>query len=132
MATGEDWERLGEQLIARRVALGYLTRAGFVAAKELPHSRTVSDLENAKRDNYERATLAHIEQCYEWTTGSIRRVLAGGEPTPIEDVLGINVVSELPEQSGLRAELHAVVDDLPESALRNALRSLVAMLRDEG
>lgn len=132
MTTGEDWERLGEQLIARRVALGYRTRAGFVAAKELPHGRTVSDLENAKRANYERATLAHMEQVYEWTTGSIRRVLAGGEPTCIEDVLGVTVVSELPEQSGLRAELHAVVDDLPESMLRSALRSLVAMLRDEG
>lgn len=83
MENPESWARLGRLLIARRVELGYTVRAAFVKAKRLKHGRTVSDLENAKRANFEPATLAQMEQIYEWAPGSIEAVLAGGDPTPL-------------------------------------------------
>lgn len=78
-----DWKRLAELAIARRVELGYHRRAKFARARGLSHDRTLSDLENAKRTNFEPATIAQIEQIYQWAPGSVRAVLDGGNPTPI-------------------------------------------------
>jgi len=83
MSTTKDWVRLGRLLTARRIELGYPVRSRFVDARELSHGRTISDIENAKRDNFEPATLALVEQLYEWAPGSIEVVLKGGEPTAL-------------------------------------------------
>ena len=83
MTTNQDWERLGRLLTARRIELGFPVRSKFADARNLTHSRTVSDIENAKRDNFEPATLALVEQLYEWAPGSIDAVLHGGEPSPL-------------------------------------------------
>lgn len=79
--TEGDWQRLGELLIAARVGMGFTKRAGWVEHLGFTHDRTITDIENAKRSNYGRATLADIERAYGWRPGSIRSVLAGGEPT---------------------------------------------------
>lgn len=84
----EDWQRLGRLLIARRVNLGHPVRSKFVKAKGLTHGRTISDVENAKRTNFEPATRALIEQLYEWRPGSLNAVLAGGEPIPVHKASG--------------------------------------------
>ncbi len=81
MTTNQDWVRLGRLLTARRIALGYPVRSKFAQARKQSHSRTISDIENAKRTNFEPGTLALIEQLYGWGTGSIDAVLKGGEPT---------------------------------------------------
>jgi hypothetical protein len=82
---GQDWNRLAALLVARRAELGYpgKGRAAFARARNLSHTRTIDDLENARRTNFEPATLAQVEQVYGWKTGSITAVLAGGEPTPL-------------------------------------------------
>lgn len=128
MTTG--WERLGLLLLRRRVHLGYPNRSAFARDKGLKNDRTLSDLEKAKRTNFGDNTLAHMEVVYEWAPGSIERVLAGGEPTPIEetraDTRGISVRVDLPERSELRSELHQVVDGLSEERLARALNVLKA------
>lgn len=42
--------------------------------------RLAWDIENAKRTNYRRSTLAAIEAAYGWAPGSIDAVLRGREP----------------------------------------------------
>lgn len=83
MAT-PDWQHLSRQLIGARIRMGYTRRAAFARDKNLTQgqTRTVEDLENARRSNYETQTLAFIEHLYGWETGSIDAVLAGGLPTP--------------------------------------------------
>jgi hypothetical protein len=78
-----SWVRLGKLLLARRVELGYPNMAAFGRQHELRHTRTLSDIEKGRRDNYGPATIAHVEQLYRWRPGSVASVLAGGEPTPI-------------------------------------------------
>lgn len=83
MADDEAWQRLGALLIAARVGLGFPRREAFARQLGLSHSRTLADIENAKRRDFAKSTLASIEHWYGWKTGSIRAVLAGGDPTPL-------------------------------------------------
>ncbi len=87
---GRDWARLADRLISRSAELRYggKRRAAFARDHGLSHTRTIDDLENARRTNYEDATLADVERIYRWKPGSIKAVLAGGEPTPIPDASG--------------------------------------------
>jgi len=80
----ESWQRLAGELIDRRVALDsrFSNRRLFCQERGIDY-RTVSDLENARRDNYGRQTLAKIERAYEWAPGSVRTILEGKEPTPL-------------------------------------------------
>lgn len=102
MSISGEWQRLAELLISRRVALGYPRRADFVRARKLKHARTVDDLENARRTNYEPSTLAHMELVYEWEPGSVRRVLAGENPV---------------EKTGTEVPTAATDDDVPTDPL---------------
>ena len=77
-----DWERLAELLISRRVQLGYQRRSAFSRDRGLPNDRVIAAVENYERTNFAPATIALIEQIYEWEPGSIRSVLAGGMPRP--------------------------------------------------
>ena len=86
-ARGEDataWRRLGDLLLARRVELGFPKRAAFARHLGLSHDRTLSDIELARRRNFDRTTLLFIERSYGWENGSIAAVLAGGEPSVTE------------------------------------------------
>lgn len=102
----EPWRRLGEQLVARRVALGWTRRAAFARDKGLPNDRLLFDLENAKRTNYDAATYAVVEQAYEWATGSVREVLRGGQPT----VLASATLTVVPGARGI-GKASVVPDD---------------------
>src|SRR5215472_8243531 len=55
---GQNWERLGDYVVARRTALG--------------------KLENGKRVS--ASTLGAVENHLGWAPGSCRRILSGGEP----------------------------------------------------
>jgi hypothetical protein len=79
------WVRLGMLLIAARVGKGYTRRSAFARDLGLTHDRTLFDIENAKRRNFDASTLAFIEQAYGWKPGSIRTVLNGGEPTVTQE-----------------------------------------------
>jgi Helix-turn-helix len=73
----EDWKRLGDYVIARRIALGMRDRRALAAATGVT-DRTLGKIENGKRVS--ASTLGAVENHLGWTPGSCRRVLTGGEP----------------------------------------------------
>jgi hypothetical protein len=75
---GEDWRRLADYVVARRVELGMRDRRALGAATGVT-DRTLGKLENGQRVS--ASTLAVIENELGWAPGSARRVLAGGEPS---------------------------------------------------
>jgi transcriptional regulator with XRE-family HTH domain len=75
---GEDWRRLADYVVARRVELGMRDRRALAAATGVT-DRTLGKLENGQRVS--ASTLAVIENELGWAPGSARRVLAGGEPS---------------------------------------------------
>lgn len=80
----DDWGRLAELLVHRRVALGYRNRTKFAEAVGAPNDRIFSDMERQRRTNFDQATRAFVEQAYQWAPGSIRAVLTGGQPVEIQ------------------------------------------------
>jgi hypothetical protein len=75
---GEDWLRLADYVVARRVELGMRDRRAFAQATGVTE-RTLGKLENGQRVS--PSTLAMVENRLGWAPGSCRRILAGGEPT---------------------------------------------------
>jgi transcriptional regulator with XRE-family HTH domain len=74
---GEDWKRLGDYVVARRIALGMRDRRALAATTGVT-DRTLGKLENGKRVS--ASTLGAVENHLGWAPGSCRRILAGGEP----------------------------------------------------
>jgi transcriptional regulator with XRE-family HTH domain len=74
---GENWERLGDYVVARRTALGMRDRRALAAATGVT-DRTLGKLENGKRVS--ASTLGAVENHLGWAPGSCRRILAGAEP----------------------------------------------------
>ncbi len=132
VATSDGWERLASALIARRVALGFHRRSDFVRARNLKHSRTVDDLENGRRANYEPSTIAHMELAYRWAPGSFVRVMNGEAavdlPEPPQPIEAISDVAMDPDVLGILRKL-ADPDLSPEQniLIRQMLRSLADM-----
>jgi transcriptional regulator with XRE-family HTH domain len=73
----ENWERLGDYVVARRTALGMRDRRAFAAATGVTE-RTLGKLENGGRVS--ASTLGVVENHLGWAPGSCRGVLAGREP----------------------------------------------------
>src|SRR5215469_1372739 len=76
---GEDWRRLADYVVARRVELGMRDRRAFAEATGVTE-RTLGKLENGQRVS--PSTLGMVENRLGWAPGSCRRILAGGEPNP--------------------------------------------------
>jgi Helix-turn-helix len=74
---GDDWLRLADYVVARRVELGMRDRRAFAEATGVTE-RTLGKLENGQRVS--PSTLAMVENRLGWAPGSYRRILAGGEP----------------------------------------------------
>jgi Helix-turn-helix len=74
----EDWRRLADYVVARRVELGMRDRRSLAAATGIT-DRTLGKLENGQRVS--ASTLGIIENVFGWAPGSCRRILAGGEPS---------------------------------------------------
>ena len=75
---GHALERLGHQIVSRRVALGYRNRTDFANSLQFT-VRTLSDIENGVR-RASPGTYAMLENKLGWAPGSIDGILAGGEP----------------------------------------------------
>jgi hypothetical protein len=73
----EDWRRLADYVIARRVELGLRDRRALAAATSVT-DRTLAKLEHGQRVS--ASTLGVIENRLGWTPGTCRRILAGGDP----------------------------------------------------
>ena len=82
---GENWERLGDYVVARRTALGMRDRRAFAAATGVT-DRTLGKLENGKRVS--ASTLGSVENHLGWAPGSCRRILTGGEPVIVSAPAG--------------------------------------------
>src|SRR3984885_8755282 len=74
---GEDWRRLADYVVARRVELGMRDRRAFAEATGVTE-RTLGKLENGQ--HVSPSTLGMVENRLGWAPGSCRRILAGGEP----------------------------------------------------
>src|SRR5688500_10170750 len=75
----EDWQRLGEYVVARRVERGFRTRGDLASAVQVS-SRLLGDIEKGRRGNFDPVTIAALEAALGWETGSVRRIVEGGEP----------------------------------------------------
>lgn len=71
----EEWHALARAVIDRRVGLGHKTLRAFADASGLS-TKTLGEIEGAKRKSYDRATLAQVEQALRWPSGTIRGLLA--------------------------------------------------------
>jgi Helix-turn-helix len=74
---GEDWRRLADYVVARRVELHMGDRRAFAQATGVT-DRTLGKLENGQRVS--PSTLGMVENQLGWAPGSCRQILAGGEP----------------------------------------------------
>jgi hypothetical protein len=81
----EDWQRLADYVVARRVELGMRDRRAFAEASGVTE-RTLGKLENGQRVS--PSTLGMVENRLGWAPGSWRRILAGGEPSAGSQALG--------------------------------------------
>lgn len=77
---GEDWRRLADYVVARRVELGLRDRRALAAATGVT-DRTLGKLENGHRVS--ASTVGVIDNHLGWAPGSCRRILSGGEPEVI-------------------------------------------------
>ncbi len=108
-----DWDRLSQAIIDRRTALGYRKREPFAAAAELS-SRLLADLEHNRRQNYDRVTIARVEQALEWEPGTVNTILRGGPypgMAPGQEKVA-DVATELMTASGIYANLYAAKIEL--------------------
>jgi hypothetical protein len=80
---GDDWKRLGDYVVARRIALGMRDRRALAAATGVT-DRTLGKLENGRRVS--ASTLGAVENHLGWGPGSCRKVLAGGEPVMLAGI----------------------------------------------
>ena len=74
-------ERLGHQVVSRRVALGYRNRTDLASSLQFT-IRTLADIEHGVR-KASPGTYAMLENKLAWTPGSIDTILTGGEPTEL-------------------------------------------------
>jgi len=81
MTTEEPLARLGRLLRERRQHLG-LTQSQ-VQARGGPSVVTVGQLERGQAGDPRGLTMSGMERALGWPTGTIRRVLAGGQSEPV-------------------------------------------------
>lgn len=80
---GEAWRRLGAMLRDRRTTMRRTQKA--VAADIGYDVKDYRALEHGESKRYRKRFLESVEYTMEWAAGSIERVLAGREPTPLTD-----------------------------------------------
>lgn len=82
VATRKDWPRLANEVRTRRTELG-LTQEDARAAGG-PSTATMRLIEGALQDAYTPAILRRLEGAMRWRPGSVRDILAGGDPVPLD------------------------------------------------
>ena len=75
----ENWSHLGGLVRERRTELG-LTQAELQSVGG-PSPATLYLIEAGRRGSYRPQVLRRLERALGWRAGSVRRVLAGGQPT---------------------------------------------------
>ncbi len=83
MATGKDWQRLAALVSERRADLG-MTQEDVRAAGG-PSTATMRLIEGGHQSRYQPVILGRLETALKWERGSVRRILAGGDPVAASD-----------------------------------------------
>jgi hypothetical protein len=94
--------------------------------------RVLSDIENGRRDNFDKVTIAKLEDALGWETGSVIRIAEGGEPwlreqapSPgVSDSLGELLAGNKPSRD--EALIRVMRSDLPDSQKRKIVLMLIA------
>lgn len=129
-----DWQRLAEEVIARRVELGYRTREQFVTEVGISR-RVISDIENHRRDNYDKATIARLEDALRWKHGQIAAILRGelsGPPEIAADVDPLLVVANSKLSDEEKVRLYGYVLRRRARQQSDLAQEVAAILRDGG
>ena len=95
MATGKDWQRLADFVSERRADLG-MTQEDVRAAGG-PSTATQRLSEGNLQSRYQPVILGRLETALKWERGSVRRILAGGDPVLTPDALAPALLSAAPE-----------------------------------
>ncbi len=81
------WRRLADEVVRRRVEIGYATRVSFIEASGIG-ARTLGDIENVRRDSYDPATLVRLERALDWPSGRVQQILeTSDESQPLDPSL---------------------------------------------
>lgn len=123
--TPDDYRRAGRRLLGARVLRDRRWRTRGTYAEDIGISvRTVADVETGrigKRRDWDPGTIAILERAVGWAPGSYDAVLAGREPTPLDDQ-----TPDLPEEIVVRTR-----DILDNPNLTEAMREeMLAVLMD--
>lgn len=104
------WKRLGELLIRRRIELdpAYQNRTTFCTERGIDY-RLAYDIEEARRTNFRKGTLAGIAAAYGVTLDSLYAALTGGElaaapASRAAQTRPLYAITDSGEQSGNRAD----------------------------
>ena len=117
MTDEEDWDRLGDYVVARRIALGMRDRRALAAVTGIS-DRTLGKAENGRRVS--ASTLGALENHLAWAPGSCRRILAGDEPNLLA------AATTGPEYDDPTLQHIAEVPGLPP----DVVRGLIALARN--
>ena len=97
MAISGDWQRLAALVSERRGDLG-LTQEEVRAAGG-PSTATQRLIEGGHQSRYQPRILAALETGLKWQRGSVRRILAGGDPLPLPGEPATAPLAAAPEPS---------------------------------
>jgi hypothetical protein len=131
--TGNDWQRLAGFVRARREEDLGLTQEEIAAAGG-PSTATQRLIEGARHDSYRPASLRSLERALQWEPGSVRAILAGGDPVPgPEDPTMPGVIPVDPAPAGTAVPAGAVPDPLTRigQALAAAFTAIEKEVWDE-
>lgn len=112
-----NWAALARAVTDRRVELGHRTLRSFAEAAGLS-TKTLGEIESAKRSSYDRATLIQVERSLKWPPGAVQHVLDGGDAATYRP------------GAGLAALMPATADPDPSSFLLSRTRDRVVRLLD--
>lgn len=85
MAASKDWDRLAEFVRERRTDLGMTQEDARGVGG--PSTATMRLIEGALQQSYQPSTLRDLEKALRWERGSVRSILAGGDPVPVPDTV---------------------------------------------
>jgi len=119
----ENWARLADYVVARRIALGMRDRRALAAATGVT-DRTLGKLENGRRVS--ASTLGAAENHLGWAPGSCRRVLAGDDPVVLPATAGHRQEADQPQFDDPTLQHIAQTPGLPP----DVVRGLIALARN--
>ncbi|MFD2839361.1 helix-turn-helix domain-containing protein [Populibacterium corticicola] len=125
--TEDDWKRLGQEIVRRRIACGYLTAKDLAEAVGVT-PRVIGDLENGRRTNYGPATLVNLEKALGWGSQSLYALLGGGQATLVEQQKMVKS-SRLQEESERDARAQLEVSSESTEQLVSGIQLRVNELR---